>query len=355
MSEQLPDDLSRRTSRTTSGSPRSPLKNAYGIVRSPLVSPEESEPEHELIFADVVEALGGSVKLGADAVSTAIILRLSWLGLSKIGDGLLGVGINLKDLYLQHNRIACIEGLDSLVNLEFLALQGNKLRNIEGLSRLRKLKSLDVSENLIQCLPRARIINGEESDEPELPISIRFFSGFSNPMAEQPGYREDVLILLPDCICLDRNDVLERRKIKEENEEEEEEQENKETRKSPIKMDLIKMDQSEEKISMSTEVTSEATQFALDEAIGRYQTRKENLSSLFATRIEAESARSVELARLVDERGKMDLDSARNSLKEFREGAVARSKERAIEHKKRTQVVQEALARAAVEEEEAKN
>jgi len=318
------------------------------------VSPGESEPEHELIFADVVEALGGSVKLGADAVATAVILRLSWLGLSKIGDGLLGVGVNMKDLYLQHNRISCIEGLETLVNLEFLALQGNKLRNIEGLSRLRKLKSLDVSENLIQCLPRARgVINDEDSVGPELPISIRFFSGFSNPMAEQPGYREDVLLLLPDCVCLDRKDVLERLNIKEENEEEgeeEEEQENKETRKSPIKMD-----QPDVQIPMSTEVTSEATQFALDEAIGRYQTRKENLSSLFATRIEAESARSVELARLVDERGKMDLDSARNSLKEFREGVVARSKERAIEHKKRTQVVQEALARAAVEEEEAKN
>jgi hypothetical protein len=105
---------------------------------------------------------------------------------------------------------------------------------------------------------------------------------------------------------------------------------------------------------MSVEVTSEATQFALDEAVQRYQSRKENLTSLFAARIEVESARSIELARLVDEQGKADLDSARRSLSEFREGAVARSKERANEHKKRTQSVQEALARAeaAAEEED---
>jgi Leucine-rich repeat (LRR) protein len=344
---ELPDDLSRRTSRTTTGSPRSPLKNAYGLVRAPT-SPDEAEPEHELIFADVVEALGGSVKLGADAVATAVILRLSWLGLSRIGDGLLGVGSSLKDLYLQHNRLTRIEGLESLVNLEFLALQGNRLRKIEGLSRLLKLKALDVSNNLIETLP---IVN-DDNELRELPVSIRIFSGASNPMAEKVGYKEEILNLLPECICLDREDILERIKVEEVINEKEngEGQENKET-KSPSKKEQIYEIQPKQP---STEVTSEATQFALDEAFGRYQTRKENLSSLFATRIEAESARSVELARLVDERGKMDLDSARNSLKEFREGVVARSKERALEQKKRTQAVQEALARAA-EEEEAKN
>jgi len=346
------EDFSRRTSRTTNGSPRSPLKNAYGLVRT---SPEEHEQEHELIFADVIEALGGTVKFGTESVSNATILRLSWLGLSRLGDGLLGLGSSLHDLYLQHNRLTKIEGFDSLVNLEFLALQGNRIRKIEGLSHLIRLKALDLSDNLIESLPMTNSTDSLHSLNkeneilhqrlPVLPLSIRIFNGLSNPMTLKEGYKDDILMLLPNLIRLDNVNI-----VLEQEEENENEQENKKLSsvisKSPTKKDINQSPNQIESISMSVEVTSEATQFALDEAVQRYQSRKENLTSLFAARIEVESARSIELARLVDEQGKADLDSARRSLSEFREGAVARSKERANEHKKRTQSVQEALARA---------
>ena len=350
------EDFSRRTSRTTNGSPRSPLKNAYDLVRT---SPEEHEQDHELIFADVIEALGGTVKFGTESVSNATILRLSWLGFSRLGDGLLGLGSSLHDLYLQHNRLTKIEGLDSLVNLEFLALQGNRIRKIEGLTHLIRLKALDLSDNLIESLPKIdnteslhslHIENNEENESlhqrlPVLPLSIRIFNGLSNPMTLKEGYKDDILMLLPNLIRLDNVNIVLEQEEKNENE-----QENKKLSsvisKSPTKKDINQSPNQIESISMSVEVTSEATQFALDEAVQRYQSRKENLTSLFAARIEVESARSIELARLVDEQGKADLDSARRSLSEFREGAVARSKERANEHKKRTQSVQEALDRA---------
>jgi len=347
------EDFSRRTSRTTNGSPRSPLKNAYGLVRT---TPEEQEQEHELIFADVIEALGGTVKFGTESVSNATILRLSWLGLSRLGDGLLGLGSSLHDLYLQHNRLTKIEGFDSLVNLEFLALQGNRIRKIEGLSHLIRLKALDLSDNLIESLPMTNSTDSLHSLNkeneilhqrlPVLPLSIRIFNGLSNPMTLKEDYKDKICMLLPNMICLDNVDL-----VLEKEEENDNEQENKKLSsvisKSPTKKETNQSSPNQiEPISMSTEVTSEATQFALDEAVQRYKSRKENLTSLFAARIEIESARSIELARLVDEQGKADLDSARRSLSEFREGAVARSKERANEHKKRTQSVQEALARA---------
>jgi hypothetical protein len=103
-----------------------------------------------------------------------------------------------RDLYLQHNRLTRIAGLETLLRLEFLALGGNRLTRLEGLATLRSLRVLDVSENLIQELP-----------DDELPAGIRIFNGYGNPVAntDPTAYVQRVLALLPACECLDGTDV----------------------------------------------------------------------------------------------------------------------------------------------------
>nr|MDO8112253.1 leucine-rich repeat domain-containing protein [Candidatus Sigynarchaeota archaeon] len=55
----------------------------------------------------------------------------------------------LKILYLLHNEITEIKGLDNLKSLDELHLQHNKITEIKGLDRLSKLRTLHLHDNQI--------------------------------------------------------------------------------------------------------------------------------------------------------------------------------------------------------------
>lgn len=62
---------------------------------------------------------------------------------------------HLENLYLQYNKIQEIGlGLQMNVNLVFLAMHNNQIKKIEGLSHLKKLAYLDLSNNMIEEIPK---------------------------------------------------------------------------------------------------------------------------------------------------------------------------------------------------------
>jgi hypothetical protein len=426
---------SRRTSRTTATeSPRSPAKTAYGRLRSPSISaalePDSSEDEHVLIFTDLLEAVGisSSSRAGdpADAVAAATVLRLNWLNLSSVGDGLLGAGSGLRDLYLGNNRLSRIEGLDSLANLEFLALGGNRIRAIEGVSHLRRLLVLDLSDNLIEALPpeqeeddggddggdadadaenrgglgvvkefeaKTADAEGEADAEaeavaeaaaaaaaaaaaraprrprrppPTLPRSIRIFKLSGNPVAAAEGYRERALRLLPACICLDNVDVVASEpeappspggagaasegtaaspgasgagKTS--------------PASSPLARDAaaaVAAAAAMEPVPESAKLkgpTSEEMGYAVADLRLKHEARRAEIAARYKGRAETEHTRATELAQRVHAQGEKDVTSARDALVAYREGAVARSKERAEEQARRTASTLAAMQAAA--------
>ncbi len=58
----------------------------------------------------------------------------------------------MRVLYLQHNRIACIEGLDNLVELAYLALNDNLIPFIKNLKSLAKLAGLNLAANRLESI-----------------------------------------------------------------------------------------------------------------------------------------------------------------------------------------------------------
>jgi hypothetical protein len=134
-----------------------------------------------------------------DALLSATSLHLEWRDLTRVGDALELVH-GVRDLYLQHNFLARIEGLEALRSLEFLALGGNRITSLSGLSHLANLKVLDVSENRIEELPDGC-----------LPPHIRIFKGSGNPVSareRRAQYRARVLALLPEVVSVDGEDVV---------------------------------------------------------------------------------------------------------------------------------------------------
>lgn len=89
--------------------------------------------------------------------------------------------IGLTSLALNNNFISKIEGLENLINLSILNLSHNKIEVVEGLSSLRKLETLNLSHNFI-TLPEALVgicccegLSSLDLSHNELELSERTF------------------------------------------------------------------------------------------------------------------------------------------------------------------------------------
>lgn len=82
--------------------------------------------------------------------------------------------MNLKILSIQSNRFTAITGLESLVNLEELYISHNALEQISGLDNNRKLRVLDISNNRILHLANLEHLQDLE----ELWASSNLLSSF---------------------------------------------------------------------------------------------------------------------------------------------------------------------------------
>ena len=68
-------------------------------------------------------------------------------------------------MYLNHNQITEIKGLETLTNLETLYLDTNKITEIKGLGHLEKLKLIYLSFNPIEGDFKKDIMGAEEVKE----------------------------------------------------------------------------------------------------------------------------------------------------------------------------------------------
>ncbi|GLE01770.1 hypothetical protein PINS_up010608 [Pythium insidiosum] len=69
-----------------------------------------------------------------DSLLQKKVLRLDWMNVCKIEN--LDAFTHIQELYLQHNVIEEIEGLDDHHKLTFLALGGNRIRAVQNLRHL---------------------------------------------------------------------------------------------------------------------------------------------------------------------------------------------------------------------------
>ncbi|KAJ3160652.1 hypothetical protein HDU86_000411 [Geranomyces michiganensis] len=106
---------------------------------------------------------------------------------------------DITHLYLQHNNITRIEGLEYLPSLRFLILAHNEITQIEGVDECWELRLLDLSHNQI-----------EHFDAEMLPPDIAYILLADNHCARLPAYRLELIQRLEDLIEIDEEPVTTR-------------------------------------------------------------------------------------------------------------------------------------------------
>ncbi|KAM9828347.1 leucine-rich repeat-containing protein 23 [Syngnathus typhle] len=108
---------------------------------------------------------------------------------------------NLRRLYLAHNLITTLEGIETLENLTTLHLRNNKLANLDGLSANMK------------CLQYLNVRSNDFLDETcllalgQVSATLRVVVLSENPLDGTTDYRPYVLTLIPKLERLDKEPV----------------------------------------------------------------------------------------------------------------------------------------------------
>lgn len=102
---------------------------------------------------------------------------------------------DLKILLLQNNLIAKIENIYKLKNLEYLNLAINNIEKIENLDELESLTKLDLTLNFIG------VLTGVDSLKKNYNLKHLTLTG--NPCTDLEGYRDYVIVTLPQLESLD--------------------------------------------------------------------------------------------------------------------------------------------------------
>ncbi|NWV26445.1 LRC23 protein, partial [Origma solitaria] len=135
---------------------------------------------HDQLFSlEVLELRGNKLKTTAG------------LGLSK-----------LKKLYLAQNTIESLEGLEEFGQLETLHLRDNKLETLDGFSvSMMCLQYLNLRGNGIH--------SSQEVEKLQVLPMLQALVLMDNPCAEEPDYRMEVLVRLPQLQRLDKELIVE--------------------------------------------------------------------------------------------------------------------------------------------------
>ncbi|NXI35179.1 LRC23 protein, partial [Galbula dea] len=104
----------------------------------------------------------------------------------------------LRNLYLAQNAIQNLEGLEGLGQLATLHLRDNKLKTLDGFcSSMKCLQYLNLRNNGIGNLQEVAKLQ-------VLPM-LQALVLLDNPCADEPNYRMEVLLLLPQLQRLDKD------------------------------------------------------------------------------------------------------------------------------------------------------
>ncbi|KAJ8957899.1 hypothetical protein NQ318_001895 [Aromia moschata] len=112
----------------------------------------------------------------------------------------------LQILYLQGNLISKIENLNKLKKLQYLNLAINNIEVVENLERCESLEKLDLTLNFIGELESVASLKNN--------IHLRDLYLTGNPCCDFKGYREYVIVQLPQLKRLDVKEILRSERIK---------------------------------------------------------------------------------------------------------------------------------------------
>ena len=213
-----------------------------------------------------------------DALLSTRVLRLDWLGLTSLDDTL-DLFDGLRELYLQHNRLTDVNGLELLQNLELLTLGGNLLRTLDGLSGLAALRALDIRDNIIEAVP-----------EGSLPLQLSICDLRGNPCASLPDHRTRLLAMLPDCVCLDGSDIEGTDEGLGLDETCDEASGSKEAEEGFAELHVANLE------SLNSATERKVPIFDVSSAVGDFQTRRDAVTRRFTERLAAETCLAEELA-----------------------------------------------------------
>lgn len=108
--------------------------------------------------------------------------------------------INLEELYLSHNGLQKIEGLEANVKLTTLDVGGNRIEVIEGVDHLASLNEFWANDNQIASIVSLDAQLGP-SKCPEL--NTIYLEGNPAQRAEGSSYRTKVMLALPQISQID--------------------------------------------------------------------------------------------------------------------------------------------------------
>ena len=204
---------------------------------------------------------------------------------------------------------------------------------LEGLSGLHALRALDIRDNLIATVPHD-----------SLPSGLAILDLRGNPCAELPGHRARVLAMLPDCVCLDGEDL--------ETEAGDEEEEDGDTETAEMGGVGSSSKESDASIAVGCPITPGShaapgssptdgsgggggkasgakSTAAVDASLEAFRARREAVTRLFQSRLAEERSRADELATAALAASEAQLAAATERLAHAREAVSLHSRERA--------------------------
>lgn len=103
--------------------------------------------------------------------------------------------VNLRELYLSHNGIEVIEGLENNNKLTMLDIASNRIKKIENISHLTELQEFWMNDNLLE--------SWSDLDELKGARSLETVYLERNPLQKDPQYRRKVMLALPSVRQID--------------------------------------------------------------------------------------------------------------------------------------------------------
>lgn len=103
--------------------------------------------------------------------------------------------MNLEELYISHNGIEEIEGLDNLTNLKTLDLASNRIKRIKNVSHLVNLEEFWFNDNQLD--------SWEDLDQFKNCTKLQTVYLERNPIWRDTAYRRKVKLALPTVTQID--------------------------------------------------------------------------------------------------------------------------------------------------------
>ena len=108
---------------------------------------------------------------------------------------------NLEEVYISHNALTEISGLDSSLNLRVLDISNNQIQHLSGLKQLQKLEELWASSNLLNSFEEV-----EQELRNQKELNTVYFEANPLQLRNPALYRNKVRLALPQIEKIDASE-----------------------------------------------------------------------------------------------------------------------------------------------------